>query len=192
MTRRSPSSCPNGGCVGTVCPQTPRAVQGVLTDRVEHSGGIAVAEVSAPAAQEVIKFLCTTHSSGTRSHLRSVSRRIRSRTFWVALPRDRDASPRGLGRRWCAAPRGRCCRNGGIVDRDGGYTAQQADAFTPQIPTPITAGGLTSSSRFHSTAAMENNFGEGSEDDFHIQPKRPILDVKIVVAGPVCNRGVSS
>jgi hypothetical protein len=55
----------------------------------------------------------------------------------------------------------------------------------------IDADGMVHSSS-RSTAAMENNFGEGPEDDFHIQPKRPILDVEVVVSGSVCNRGVAS
>jgi hypothetical protein len=41
-----------------------------------------------------------------------------------------------------------------------------------------------------SPAAMEDHLSEGSEDNFHVEPKRPVLDVEVVVAGPVGDRGV--
>ena len=42
-----------------------------------------------------------------------------------------------------------------------------------------------------STSAVEENFSKCPQDDFDIQPERPVFDVKVVVSGAVGDRGVS-
>ena len=44
--------------------------------------------------------------------------------------------------------------------------------------------------RSQSTATSEQDLGEGPDDDLDVEPERPVLDVVVVEAGPVGDRGV--
>jgi hypothetical protein len=71
-----------GGCPSWTARS--RAAGGVVPDLAEDPGGVAVAEVSSPTAQEQVEVL-TMSSTGIHSHFRPVISRIRSRARWTAL-----------------------------------------------------------------------------------------------------------